>query len=360
MFKKEKNFIVLILILILIIFQKTNFSKILSHKNKKRVCVINLKNLQNVGNILVKFAFYKKLLELGFNATIVASVSSPSVNIAFLRRTTNLIVIKNSFSELHEKDYDYVVLNSDQTWGYFNKKYFYDIAFLSFAKNWKIPKFIYGASIAYDKWFYTKEEERTARALLKNFTGISFREKDLVKLAKIHLNVDGVFVLDPTLIIDKKYYLNEIKNYNPNFNSDEKFIFIYQLDKNRIIEKVIKEASKKFNYKIYRHNIKKGDYIESFIFGISNCQAVITDSFHGTAFSINFNKPFLSFINRLRGKARFDSLKEIFNLGNRIVDPINDKIININLLKEPLNLNYTLFSELKDFSLSYLIKNLTL
>ena len=104
-----------------------------------------------------------------------------------------------------------------------------NIAFLSFAKNWKIPKFIYGASIAYDKWFYTKEEERTARALLKNFTGISFREKDLVKLAKIHLNVDGVFVLDPTLIIDKKYYLNEIKNYNPNFNSDEKFIFIYQL-----------------------------------------------------------------------------------------------------------------------------------
>ena len=73
-----------------------------------------------MGNILVKFAFYKKLLELGFNATIVASVSSPSVNIAFLRRTTNLIVIKNSFSELHEKDYDYVVLNSDQTWGYFN------------------------------------------------------------------------------------------------------------------------------------------------------------------------------------------------------------------------------------------------
>ena len=93
MFKKEKNFIVLILILILIIFQKTNFSKILSNKNKKRVCVINLKNLQNVGNILVKFAFYKKLLELGFNATIVASVSSPSVNIAFLRRTTIFMIL---------------------------------------------------------------------------------------------------------------------------------------------------------------------------------------------------------------------------------------------------------------------------
>jgi hypothetical protein len=317
-------------------------------------------NLQNVGNILVKFSLYKKLKELGFNTTIVASVSSPKVNISFLNRTTNLIVIKNKFSELKEKDYDYIVLNSDQTWGYFNKKYFYDIAFLSFAKNWKIPKFIYGASIAYEKWFYTKKEEKVAKKLLKNFTGISFREKDLVRLAKIHLGINGVFVLDPTLLIDKKHYLNEIKNYHPNFNPDDKFIFVYQLDKNPVIRKVIKSASKKFNYKIYRHNLYNNDYIESFIFGVSNCQAVITDSFHGTAFSIKFNKPFLSFINRLRGKGRFDSLKEVFDLENRIIDTLNEKIIDINLLNKPLNLNYTLFSELQNFSLNYLKKNLGL
>ena len=121
------------------------------------------------------------------------------------------------------------LLNSDQTWVYFDKRYFYDIAFLSFAKNWKIPKFIYGASIAYDKWFYTKKEEKIAKKLLKNFTGISFREKSLVRLAKKHLDINGVFVLDPTLIIDKKYYLNEIKNYHTNMDLNDKFLFIYQL-----------------------------------------------------------------------------------------------------------------------------------
>ena len=122
-----------------------------------------------------------------------------------------------------------IILNSDQTWAYFDKKYFYDIAFLRFAKNWKIPKFIYGTSIAEDSWYYTKKEEKIAKKLLKNFRGISFREKNLVTLAKEHLNINGVLVLDPTLIIDKKYYLNEIKNYNTNFNSNDNFIFVYQL-----------------------------------------------------------------------------------------------------------------------------------
>ena len=357
-----KNYFIFILLLISILMHKNIISSNFSKKNKRRICVINLMNLQNVGNILVKFSIYKQLKEFGFNTTIVASVSSPKVNISFLNRTTKLKVIKENFSsELNEKDFDFIVLNSDQTWVYFDKRYFYDIAFLSFAKNWKIPKFIYGASIAYDKWFYTKKEEKIAKKLLKNFTGISFREKSLVRLAKKHLDINGVFVLDPTLIIDKKYYLNEIKNYHTNMDLNDKFLFIYQLDKNHLIEKVIKDASEKFNYKIYKHNLKNGDYIESFLFGISNCQAVITDSFHGTAFSIKFNKPFLSFINRLRGKGRFDSLKEVFNLDNRIIDTLNhSNSIDINLLNKPLNLNNTLFYELQNFSLNYLKRNLNL
>ena len=350
----KNKYVAILLITTFILFQFNSFSNNFSTRNVKNVCVINLMNLQNVGNILVKFSLYKKLEELGFNTTIVASVSSPVVDISFLNRTTKLKVIKKKFSELNEIDYDYIILNSDQTWAYFDKKYFYDIAFLRFAKNWKIPKFIYGTSIAEDSWYYTKKEEKIAKKLLKNFRGISFREKNLVTLAKEHLNINGVLVLDPTLIIDKKYYLNEIKNYNTNFNSNDNFIFVYQLDKNNIIEKVIEDASKKFNYIIYKHNLEKEDYIESFIFGISNCKAVITDSFHGTAFSLKFNKPFLSFINRRRGKGRFDSLKEVLNLGNRIVDTLDNNTIDLNLLNKPINLNYTLFGELQNYIKIYL------
>ena len=105
-------------------------------------------------------------------------------------------------------------------------------------------------------------------------------------------------------------------------------------------------------------DIKKEDYIESFIFGMNISQAVITDSFHGTIFSIIFNKPFISFINKAKGKGRFDSLKEVFNLEKRIIDlsSFNNSIIDI--LLKPLDINQTLLEELKTFSINYLKKNL--
>ena len=80
---------------------------------------------------------------------------------------------------------------------------------------------------------------------------------------------------------------------------------------------------------------------------MKNSQAIITDSFHGTVFSIIFNKPFLAFSNHQRGKARFDSLKEIFSLDDRIIEPSSVSNININLLIEPLNIDQFKFNELK-------------
>jgi hypothetical protein len=197
--------------------------------------------------------------------------------------------------------------------------------------------------------------------LLKSFTGISFREKGLVKLAKKKLGIKGVFVLDPTLLLEKEYYLKEIKDYKNNFFEKEKFIFVYQLHENKILERIANDSSKKFNYKIFKLEFDKSDYIESFIFGINTSQAVLTDSFHGTIFSIMFNKPFLSFMdttNTRFGKGRFDSLKEVFCLEKRIIDPLKSNNISLNLLKEIPNINQTLFNELKSFSIDYIKKNL--
>ena len=87
-----KNYIIFILLLISILIHKSIISSYISKKIKLRICFINLLNLQNVGNISVEFSLYKQLKEFGFNATIVASVSSPKVNISFLNRTT---IIKN-------------------------------------------------------------------------------------------------------------------------------------------------------------------------------------------------------------------------------------------------------------------------
>ena len=359
---KKKSIIFLFLFIIDLLGRVNNTVK--NILNKKRIGVINLPNGQNVGNILVKYAMFKKLEELGFNATIITPRLgwNRKVDLSFINRTINshLLTLRASFSELNKNDYDYLILNSDQTWAYFDKKYFFDIAFFKFAKNWKIKKFIYSTSIGGEKWPFKRKEEKIAKKLLKKFSGISFREKGLINLVEKHLNIKGEYVLDPTLLIDKEYYLNEIINYKSNLNSSENFIFIYQLNNDKNLERIIQESKKKFNYKIFNYQLNRSDYIESFIYGIKNCKAVITDSFHGTIFSIIFNKPFIAFINTEIGKDRFNTLKEVFNLKNRIVDSLKNAFVNIDILLEPLYINKTLLDELKTFSINYIKKNLDL
>ncbi len=87
---------------------------------------------------------------------------------------------------------------------------------------------------------------------------------------------------------------------------------------------------------------------------------MITDSYHGTVFSIIFKKPFITFINNKRGNIRFFSLNQTLNLGNRFIDK-NEfiKIDNDVLTKFP-NINTTNFDILKERSILFLKKNLGL
>lgn len=345
-------------------FIKSNFF-IKTSLNKKRVGVINLPDSRNIGNMMVKFAMFTKLEELGVNATLISpidKVDELEVDSSFLNKNVkcHLLYVNHNFSEINENDFDYLMVNSDQTWNFYNYKFFYNVALLKFAENWTVNKFIYAASMAKYEWYYNKSDNQLFKKLLKNFTGISFREKETVKILEDNIGLKSIFVLDPTFLIDRHYFLDQIKHYKSNFHSKKKFIFVYQLDKNPILTKTLLKASEKFKFKINPLILNQRNYVNNFIYGINNSQAVITDSFHGTVFSIIFNKPFISFSNDLRGKARFDSLKEVFNLKNRIIESSNYSNININLLIEPLNINKTLLNELKIFSIKYLKKNLGL
>ena len=64
--------------------------------------------------------------------------------------------------------------------------------------------------------------------------------------------------------------------------------------------------------------------VESWLDSFASADFVLTDSFHGTAFAINFNKPFIAFGSKERGQARFLSLLRMFGLENRLVDNLED------------------------------------
>ena len=255
---------------------------------KIKVGIIGLEHSQNCGNNLLKYSIFIEIKKLGYDPYIVG-MKYDNHNISFIQKHTQIRLIKSNFQEIKKNDYDILMVNSDQTWRKYkyNEEYFYDIAFLKFAEKWNIPKFVYAASLGMDKWNFHKKDEEIAKFLLKNFTGISVREKGSVKIVENHLGIKPIFVLDPTLLIDRKYYLKLIKNYKNDILIDDYYIFVYTLENSIKLKRYISKLVEAKNYKIYLITIKDKNQIEKFIYGIYKAKAVITNSFHGTIFSID-------------------------------------------------------------------------
>ena len=319
-----------------------------------KVGVICVRHEVNIGNNLLKYAMSVKLTELGYIPYMIGTVWQKFNNIDFINKTTNVVIIKKNFSEIKLDDYDFLMVNSDQTWFKFDE-HFYDYGFLKFAENWTIPKFIYGTSFLWDYWPFSLSEETIFKRLLKNFTGISVRERDSVELIKNHLGFNSEFVLDPTLLIDKKYYLNLIGNFRPNIIMKNDYIFVYHIGSKKYIVNLMKKASKKYNFDVYYFHLNNQSSVQNFLYYLINSKAVISNSFHGTIFSILFNKPFLS-VYKKGTKKRFNTLAYLFNISDRLL--MFGQKPKYHLLIQPLDIKYELLNEIRRKSINFLEQNL--
>ena len=115
---------------------------------------------------------------------------------------------------------------------------------------------------------------------------ISVREKGAVTLIEKYLGYKPLYVLDPTLLIDKKYYLNLITNYTYKLDKSKKNIFVYSILNLIQIKNLVKKVKKYFHYEINWVTPYTPNQIQRFIYGINNSKGIITDSYHGTLFSI--------------------------------------------------------------------------
>ena len=322
----------------------------------KKIGVIGVRHEVNIGTNLLKYAISIKLKELGYIPYIIGTHWN-NYNITFINQTTNLVIIHNNFNEIKENDYNILMVSSDQTWRKFDK-HFYDYGFLKFAENWKIKKFVYGASLGYDDWKLSVEDDKIAKKLLKKFTGISIREEGSKKLVEKHFGIKPITVLDPTLLINKKYYLDIIKDYQGQVVINKKYIFIYTLFKSKFLVKAVENASMIFDYENYYFRLNNSSSIHNFLYYLVKSNAVITDSYHGTVFSIIFNKPFITIYNKFNAKERFNSIGNLFNLRERFIEE-NQKIDIMQLIK-PLNINNKLLNKLRLMSINFIRKNLEL
>lgn len=229
-----------------------------------------------------------------------------------------------------KENFDAVIVGSDQVWrkAYINDKY-YKSYFLDFVDSKKTKKIAYAASFGKDYW-EGENDSKDISKLLQNFVGVGTREKSGVDICKATFSFNNAkHVLDPTLLMDKEFYKNEIISKYDISKIQKGGLTTYVLDeedeKNNIIY-FVKESLHTNNV----HHLKGFDSskitysVSEWLASFANADFVVTDSFHGMVFSIIFEKDFVVIGNHDRGLDRFTSLLSLLGLENRMVFGVED------------------------------------
>ena len=164
---------------------------------------------------------------------------------------------------------------------------------------------------------------------LTRYSHIAVREDSAVKLLG-DMGIESMQVLDPTLLLDSGFwgqYLKPIKK--------SKYILIYQIHNNKKLDEYAKNVSRCKGCPIIRvtasfHQIVRAGRlvlcpnIGEFLSYIKNAECLITDSFHGTVFAINFNIPFVEVLPNNSTGARNVSILKLTGLLDRILSDTED------------------------------------
>lgn len=249
----------------------------------------------------------------------------------FHKKNTRLSKTYKTIDELFEAkmDYDIYMVGSDQVWnpGIYSSL---DPYFLKFApQNRK--------KIAYASSFGVSEIPSYAcsyyREALKDFDAIGVRENNAVELVRHLSGKSAQWVLDPTLLLTKDNW-NEIAVLPEEVKGVcDGYILLYELTPCPYILQLAHYFSKSLNLPIVR--ICKNASVEDrdrsiinitdagpneFIGLFAHAKLVITNSFHGTAFSINLERDFYTVTPlRKQNNSRQQSLLKLFQLESRLL-----------------------------------------
>lgn len=233
----------------------------------------------------------------------------------------------NSIEGLLALEADIFMTGSDQVWGPVANGNYDEVYFLSFVEN-KMKKIAYAAS--FGKTDFTSQIISDYKKLLSNYRAIAVRENTAVDLLdKIGEPCMGQ-VLDPTLLLTgnewSQYIGKEIQG---------KYVLVYQLHNNIFFNDYAKRFAKKTGLPLIRispslHQFARGGkfvYLPDmtvFLSYIKNCTYLITDSFHGTAFALNFNKQFIEILPNNKTGSRNQSILQLTGLTDRILQGEED------------------------------------
>lgn len=189
---------------------------------------------------------------------------------------------------------DAYCVGSDQVWNSSWNQGFLPAMFLEFAPD-NAMKFAFCSSFGKTK--LSDKEMEQAKPLLERLNYISVRESTaLPVLEDIGIN-GGIHLLDPTLLLSSDFW----SKIAADRMVAEDYVLVYQLNPNSEFDKYASEFAKRKGMKLVHIGMRMKDKkkdgkvfimpkVEEFLSLIKYASYVITDSFHGTAFSINFNR----------------------------------------------------------------------
>ena len=239
------------------------------------------------------------------------------------------------------RNYDAVLVGSDQLWrpeGYSTG--FYNLLFVPD----EIPKISYSTSFGTND--IPNNKRRVAKKFLNRFSAISVRELQGSQIVKQLTGKVVPTTLDPTLLLTVSEWKQNLKSSNERNKGN--YIFCYFLGENPEHRKQAVKLQELTGYKIitipHLDDVVENDFTfgdeqlfnvgpAEFFYLIENASYVLTDSFHGTVFSILNRKKFMTF-NRYSEQSknsrnsRIDSLCTLLNLQERRYGGQIKKIFN--------------------------------
>lgn len=330
----------------------------------KKIGLITFHRVYNYGAVIQAYALQQVLLKEGYDCTIIDFSKKKQ------RDFTNVISTRNGFKrfvktvmmfpiytkrnarklkfdhfinyilkltdktykteisiEQIKNDYDTFLIGSDQVWNVKKESDTSSVYFLSFVSDKK--RISYAPSIGISNM----ESLKDYKSDLEKFDHISCREKggasELTKLLEREVPV----VLDPTLLATRDLYDDVCK-----LKYESNYILYYTLDgKDRCNNNmdILCELKKKFNLELKIiapewpfHDGYGEDVIdagpEEFLSLIKNAALVCTNSFHGTALSLEFEKPFYVLEGRSIKDERKRSILEQVGATERIISSVEE------------------------------------
>ena len=218
--------------------------------------------------------------------------------------------------------YDWVILGSDQLWNFgLSRKYkFNETIFLSYVSGPK--KGAYAPSTGNGDW--PEECKDRIKELLSDFSFIGVREKHGVSVVQPHAKVSVHWSLDSSFLLDKIGWAKIAKK--PKHKED--YIFEYCIIKSPKLRAATEKLAAETGLPIieYHGDLRKHvpsakrmphPSADTWLGYLMNAKYVVTDSFHGCAFSINTNRDFFAIVTS-QG-SRIYSLLELFDLQTRVL-----------------------------------------